>query len=765
MTASAPTSLDAPRGSCAAARDSAPTGRGARCVDRRPLFAGRRPHARERGRSHRGRAALRRRRSSGVESRAGHEGPGKVAAFVAAVRRRMRDAERSERPRLTRAGRFGDLRRALRPRDAHGACSSSSTRAYDEARARPAFRAELDDTCATSPGGPTPLDRGATPVASGARRRAIYLKREDLLHTGAHKINNAIGQALLARRMGKTRVIAETGAGQHGVATATAGALLGLECVVYMGEVDMERQRPNVYRMRLLGAEVRAVDSGSRTLKDAINEAMRDWVDERARRRTTSSARSSGRIPIRRWCAISRPSSGARRARRSCEAEGRLPDLLVACVGGGTNAIGLFHAFLGDAAVAMVGVEAGGDGIGPGEHAARFAGRDASASSTARARSCSRTTAGQVRETHSVSAGLDYPAVGPEHARLAEPGRARYDTVTDDEALAAFHRAREHGGDPPRARDRARAGVGASREAPRSPGRARRRESLGPRRQGRRVRREARGRAAVSARSAALRAGEVRRARRARRLRRGGRSGLATTRRLVAALAEAGADVGGARGPVLRPDRGRPRDPARLRARARRGTTLADARPRRGVRGGRLHRRPSSSSVREPGPGDRRGRLRAPRAARRGSTASSWWTSRRKRARACAAFLARRARPRLPPRADVARSSGSAGRPRSRGFVYLVSRTGVTGARAELAEGLAELVARVQAGGPGCPSPWASASRRRSRCRSSRGLADGVVVGSAVVGGDGDRRSGRAGTPWTAAAALVRALAGALAKP
>jgi len=264
----------------------------------------------------------------------------------------------------------------------------------------------------------------------------VYLKREDLLHTGAHKINNALGQALLARRMGKRRIIAETGAGQHGVATATACAHLDLECVVYMGEVDMERQHPNVERMRLLGAEVVPVGSGSRTLKDAINEAMRDWSGSV---RTTYYLLGSvlGPHPYPTMVRDFQSVIGRETKQQIQASAGRLPDLLVACVGGGSNAIGLFHEFLADRAVRMVGVEAGGEGIATGRHAARFADRAVGVLHGTRTQVL-QDEAGQVRATHSISAGLDYPAVGPEHAALHAAGRVVYEVATDDEALGAF---------------------------------------------------------------------------------------------------------------------------------------------------------------------------------------------------------------------------------------------------------------------------------------------------------------------------------------
>jgi tryptophan synthase beta chain len=317
------------------------------------------------------------------------------------------------------------------------------TAAYDDARRDPTFAAYFEQELRDFAGRPTPLLL-APRLAAAARLSKVYLKREDLLHTGAHKINNAIGQALLAKRMGKTRLVAETGAGQHGVATATAAARYGLACAIYMGSVDMERQHPNVERMRLLGAEVIAVESGSRTLKDAINEAMRDWS---ASVRNTHYLLGSvlGPHPYPTMVRDFQSVIG-REARAQIQArEGRLPDLLVACVGGGSNSIGLFHEFRGDAGVRMVGVEAGGEGIASGRHAARFA--DAAPGVLHGTRTIVlQDAAGQVRETHSISAGLDYPAVGPEHAMLAATGRVSHTWVTDEEALDAFDLlAREEG--------------------------------------------------------------------------------------------------------------------------------------------------------------------------------------------------------------------------------------------------------------------------------------------------------------------------------
>ncbi|MEO7795089.1 MAG: tryptophan synthase subunit beta [Thermoanaerobaculia bacterium] len=313
-------------------------------------------------------------------------------------------------------------------------------RAYDRLSRDRRFRDELDELLHNYVGRPTPLtfaDRLSRELG-GAR---IFLKREDLLHTGAHKINNALGQALLARAMKKKRVIAETGAGQHGVATATAAALLGLDCVVYMGEEDMRRQRPNVERMRLLGTEVVPVTSGSKTLKDAINEAMRDWVTNV---RTTHYILGSvlGPDPFPRMVRDFHRVIGEEAKRQIFRRTGRKgPDAAIACVGGGSNAIGLFSAFLDDPTVRLIGVEAGGRGTGLGEHAARFARDGGSLGVLHGTRTMVLQDAdGQVATTHSVSAGLDYPAVGPEHALLRQLGRVEYTTATDVEAISAFHR-------------------------------------------------------------------------------------------------------------------------------------------------------------------------------------------------------------------------------------------------------------------------------------------------------------------------------------
>jgi tryptophan synthase, beta chain (EC 4.2.1.20) len=309
------------------------------------------------------------------------------------------------------------------------------TEAFERAIRDPQFQAELDGLLREYVGRPTPLyfARRLTEYWGGAK---IYLKREDLAHTGAHKINNTIGQALLTKRMGKPRVIAETGAGQHGVATATAAALLGLECVIYMGELDMERQRLNVFRMKLLGAEVIPVRSGSRTLKDAINEALRDWVTNV---RTTHYILGSvtGPHPFPKMVRYFQSVIGREAKQQILEREGRLPDFVVACVGGGSNAIGIFWEFLPYEQVKLIGVEAAGKGLETGEHAASLCAGTVGVLHGAKTLIL-QDEDGQIRDTHSISAGLDYPGVGPEHAFLKATGRASYVAVTDEEALEAF---------------------------------------------------------------------------------------------------------------------------------------------------------------------------------------------------------------------------------------------------------------------------------------------------------------------------------------
>ncbi|MEO0416552.1 MAG: tryptophan synthase subunit beta, partial [Verrucomicrobiota bacterium] len=309
------------------------------------------------------------------------------------------------------------------------------TAEYEAAKADPEFQAELKNLLSEFCGRETPLYLAErwTEKIGGAK---IYLKREDLLHTGAHKINNALGQILLAKRLGKKRIIAETGAGQHGVATATVAARFGLECIVYMGAVDMERQRLNVVRMRLMGAEVRGVEAGQKTLKEAVNEALRDWVTNvEDTHYILGSALGPHPYPmmVRDFHRV----IGVEAREQIQEKEGRMPDLLVACVGGGSNAIGLFHPFLDVEDVKMVGVEAGGHGIRHGEHAARFQGGKLGVLQGTKTWLLANED-GQIELTHSVSAGLDYAAVGPEHAFLQDAGRVEYTYATDDEALAAF---------------------------------------------------------------------------------------------------------------------------------------------------------------------------------------------------------------------------------------------------------------------------------------------------------------------------------------
>ncbi len=331
-------------------------------------------------------------------------------------------------------GRFGEFGGRFVPETLMPALEEL-TEKYLQARDEPEFQAELQYYLREYVGRPTPLyfAERLTAHAGGAR---IYLKREDLNHTGAHKINNALGQVLLARRMGKPRIIAETGAGQHGVATATACALLGFRCEVYMGSVDVERQRLNVFRMRLLGAQVNSVESGTKTLKDAMNEAFRDWVTNvRDTHYVIGSAAGAHPYPmmVRDFQSI----IGREARAQILELEGRLPDAVVACVGGGSNAIGMFYPFVGDEQVRMVGVEAAGHGLEPGRHAATLVAGSLGVLHGARSYLL-QDERGQVLDTHSVSAGLDYPGVGPEHSYLKDAGRAEYVPCTDVEALEAF---------------------------------------------------------------------------------------------------------------------------------------------------------------------------------------------------------------------------------------------------------------------------------------------------------------------------------------
>jgi tryptophan synthase beta chain len=331
------------------------------------------------------------------------------------------------------AGRFGVYGGRYVPETLMAALDELE-RAYDKAKRDRGFQRRLDELLRTYAGRPTPLffAQRLTKKLQGAK---IYLKREDLLHTGAHKINNCLGQGLLAERMGKRRIIAETGAGQHGVATATVCALLGFECVVYMGTEDMRRQELNVFRMRLLGAEVRGVDSGSRTLKDAINEAMRDWVTNV---RTTHYLLGSvlGAHPYPTMVRDFHKVIGREARAQILKAEGKLPTSIIACVGGGSNSIGIFHDFIKDKRVKLIGVEAGGRGAGLGEHAARFHGGSPGVLQGTYSYLL-QDAAGQVANTHSVSAGLDYPSIGPEHAALHDLGRAGYVSASDAEALDA----------------------------------------------------------------------------------------------------------------------------------------------------------------------------------------------------------------------------------------------------------------------------------------------------------------------------------------
>jgi tryptophan synthase beta chain len=333
------------------------------------------------------------------------------------------------------AGRFGVYGGRYVPETLMAALEELE-QAYEKAKRDRKFQRELDELLRNFAGRPTALfyAKRLTEQLGGAK---IYLKREDLLHTGAHKINNCLGQALVVRRMGKHRVIAETGAGQHGVATATVCALMGFECVIYMGTEDMRRQELNVFRMRLLGAEVRGVDSGQRTLKDAINEAMRDWVTNV---RTTHYLLGSvlGAHPYPTMVRDFHTVIGRETRKQILKAEGRLPNAIIACVGGGSNSIGIFHDFLKDKKVKLIGVEAGGRGEGLGEHAARFRGGSPGVLQGTYSYVL-QDDAGQIAATHSVSAGLDYPSIGPEHAWLRETGRAEYVPASDKEALEALN--------------------------------------------------------------------------------------------------------------------------------------------------------------------------------------------------------------------------------------------------------------------------------------------------------------------------------------
>ncbi|MFD3164599.1 tryptophan synthase subunit beta [Herpetosiphon sp. NSE202] len=330
-------------------------------------------------------------------------------------------------------GRYGDFGGRYVP-ETLVAAIEELTEAFFRIRTDPEFQAELAHLHRTYTGRPTALTfaRRLTEELGGAQ---IWLKREDLTHTGAHKINNALGQGLLAKRMGKQRIIAETGAGQHGVATAAVCALLGLQCVVYMGTEDMERQKPNVFRMRLLGADVRGVNTGAKTLKDAVNEAMRDWVSNPDSYYLLGSALGPHPYPlmVREFQSI----IGIEAREQILAATGKLPDTIIACVGGGSNAIGIFHPFINDESVDLRGVEAGGHGIEPGRHAARFAGGRLGVFQGTRSYVLQNSD-GQIANTHSISAGLDYAAVGPEHAWLHDEERAFYTYATDEEALNGF---------------------------------------------------------------------------------------------------------------------------------------------------------------------------------------------------------------------------------------------------------------------------------------------------------------------------------------
>ncbi len=356
------------------------------------------------------------------------------ATAKSAPEKKRASRTRAQSPAPGPAGRFGGYGGRYVPETLMAALEELEA-AYTWAKGDAGFQRECRRLLQEYAGRPTPLflAKRLTEHCGGAR---IYLKREDLLHTGAHKINNCIGQALLAEKMGKRRIIAETGAGQHGVATATVCALFGFDCVVYMGEEDMRRQELNVFRMKLLGADVRAVKSGSRTLKDAINEAMRDWVTNV---RTTHYLLGSvlGAHPYPTMVRDFQSVTGKEARAQILKAEGRLPAAVIACVGGGSNAIGIFHEFLGDAQVKLIGVEAGGRGPALGDHAARLATRTPGVLQGTYSYVL-QDPQGNIAGTHSISAGLDYPGIGPEHAGLADSGRAEYVSANDEEALAAF---------------------------------------------------------------------------------------------------------------------------------------------------------------------------------------------------------------------------------------------------------------------------------------------------------------------------------------
>ncbi len=334
----------------------------------------------------------------------------------------------------TKKGYFGDFGGRFVPETLMYALEELEEK-YEEIKRDESFWSELNYLLRVYAGRPTPLffAKNLTEYVGGAK---IYLKREDLLHTGAHKINNTLGQALLTKRINKNRVVAETGAGQHGVATATACALLGIDCVVYMGEEDARRQELNVFRMKLLGAEVRIVKSGSRTLKDAINEALRDWVTNVENTHYILGS-VVGPHPFPTIVRDFQKIIGEETKQQILEAEGRLPDAVIACVGGGSNAIGIFYSFINDEHVRLIGVEAGGMGIETGKHAASLNGGSVGVLHGMKSYFL-QDEEGQIMNTHSVSAGLDYPGVGPEHAYLKEIGRAEYLTVTDEEALEGF---------------------------------------------------------------------------------------------------------------------------------------------------------------------------------------------------------------------------------------------------------------------------------------------------------------------------------------